>query len=437
MNSKKNILNKNSQKTQILDLNKLLTEISSVSARDGSCILYRYLYLIAKSNPDKKYQFYLTGVLDYQTHSKHYYIRLLECGFKNSILDIPIPHSSLVKQFSKRTKISEINVIKVVISPTYKLSAKNKSKKFELILKSIVEKDFGVKTTRYNNFYTQEALFPKDKINLSENYFSPINIFIDTFVPIGLGQRSFIAAPPKSGKTKIIEDIYRGMKNTPGLEVYFLLVGERPEEETHFKKIGMYTISSTFDDTPETQIKYTNLLIKYVQARAMSGVNCFILMDSLTRLVRSYNAIAHSAEKRTLSGGLEYGSLLFGKKLMGMARVLKNIGSIGIISTCLFNTESKMDDAIYQEFKGTCNSEIYLDYNLAEASIYPSFDINKSRTRNDHFLNGESYLEIDKVRRLIHQKNASKWFIQKINIVKSLDDFFVLINDLINKNVNS
>jgi len=350
----------------------------------------------------------------------------VECGFRTSPLDVQIKTSQLISAGYR--DIKNINTITI----QGKTSLTN-SKGIRLLFQKVISVNFNVSTNSQQDFYTRKSYFPYKKINMSDNFYSPTNILIDTFIPMGLGQRSLIAAPPKVGKTRIIESLFKGMDNTDNLEVYFLLVGERPEEETHLKDLGQYTVSSTFDDTPEDQIKYTSYLMKYIQARAMSGRNCFILMDSLTRVIRSYNAIC-SSEKRTLSGGLEYKSLLFGKKLMGMARVLKGVGSVGIVATCLVNTESKMDDAIYQEFKGTCNSEIILDQDLSEKSLYPAINLNKSRTRNDNLLNSTFYEEIIKLRRLIQTKNATESFINILQKVKGVDDFYIVLNDLIMKN---
>ncbi len=232
--------------------------------------------------------------------------------------------------------------------------------------------------------------YPMDQVILESHDFSK-NIsgrIIDLISPIGMGQRGLIVAPPKAGKTMLISHIANSiLKNDSDVEVWILLIDERPEEVTDIKESvkGAKVFASTFDEDPKNHIKVTESVLETAKRRLEDGHNVLILMDSLTRLARAYNIVIPSSGK-LISGGIDPMALYHPKKFFGAARNIKDGGSLTIIATALIDTGSKMDDVIYEEFKGTGNMDIHLDRNLAELRIYPAIDIQKSGTRKEELL---------------------------------------------------
>jgi transcription termination factor Rho len=219
---------------------------------------------------------------------------------------------------------------------------------------------------------------------------------IDLISPIGKGQRGLIVAPPKAGKTMLISQIANSIiKNDSDIEVWILLIDERPEEVTDIKESvkGAKVFASTFDEDPKNHIKVTESVLENAKRKLEDGGDVIILMDSLTRLARAYNIVIPSSGK-LISGGIDPMALYHPKKFFGAARNIKNGGSLTIIATTLIDTGSKMDDVIYEEFKGTGNMDIHLDRNLAELRIYPAIDIQKSGTRKEELLIEPKKLEV-------------------------------------------
>ena len=211
---------------------------------------------------------------------------------------------------------------------------------------------------------------------------------IDLIAPIGKGQRGLIVAPPKAGKTILISDMANSIiKNNKDVEVWILLIDERPEEVTDIKENvkGAQVFASTFDEDPRNHVKVTEIVLERAKRKLENGEHIVILMDSLTRLARAYNIVIPSSGK-LISGGIDPSALYYPKKFFGSARNIKNGGSLTIIATALVDTGSKMDEVIFEEFKGTGNLEIQLDRTLAELRIYPAIDIQKSGTRKEELL---------------------------------------------------
>ncbi len=210
---------------------------------------------------------------------------------------------------------------------------------------------------------------------------------IDLISPIGKGQRGLIVSPPKAGKTTLLKQIANGItKNHPDVKLIILLIDERPEEVTDIQRsTSAQVIFSTFDEHPEHHAKVAEMILEYGKRLVESGDDVVILLDSITRLARSYNLIV-PASGRSLSGGLDPTALFKPKKFFGAARNIENGGSLTIIATALIETGSKMDDVIFEEFKGTGNMEIHLNRKLSERRIFPAFDLNKSGTRRDDLL---------------------------------------------------
>ena len=210
---------------------------------------------------------------------------------------------------------------------------------------------------------------------------------IDLISPIGKGQRGMIVAPPKVGKTTLLKKIANSISaNTPDAKLIVLLIDERPEEVTDMKRsINGEVIYSTFDELPEHHVKVAEMVLERAKRLVEQGQDVVILLDSITRLARAYNLTIPSSGK-TLSGGLDPASLHKPKKFFGAARNIEHGGSLTILATALIETGSRMDDVIFEEFKGTGNMEVHLDRKLSEKRIFPAIDINKSGTRREDLL---------------------------------------------------
>ena len=217
---------------------------------------------------------------------------------------------------------------------------------------------------------------------------------IDLIAPIGKGQRGLIVAPPKAGKTVLLQKIAKAIrKNHPEVYLTVLLIDERPEEVTDFRlNVDCDVVASTFDQTPSHHVQMAELVVANAKRRVECGQDVMILMDSITRLARAYNQVADGTG-RTLTGGLDISALQEPKKIFGASRNVMDGGSLTIIATALVDTGSKMDDIIYEEFKGTGNMEIHLDRSLSEKRIFPAIDLNKSSTRREDLLMTTEQLE--------------------------------------------
>ena len=230
--------------------------------------------------------------------------------------------------------------------------------------------------------------YPDEQITLETTPDELSTRVIDLFAPIGKGQRGLIVAQPKSGKTVLLQKIARALtENEPDATVIVLLIDERPEEVTDFERTvpGAEIVASTFDEAPERQIHIADLVLEKAKRLVEAGQDVVILLDSITRLARAHNATFEGAG-RTMSGGLEAGALRGPKRLFGAARAVEEGGSLTVIATALVDTGSRMDDVIYEEFKGTGNMELVLSRELADRRIYPAIDIVASGTRREEIL---------------------------------------------------
>ncbi|MFT4969118.1 MAG: transcription termination factor Rho [Chitinophagales bacterium] len=234
-------------------------------------------------------------------------------------------------------------------------------------------------------------LFPNERFNLStgdpRNYSTRV---MDLFTPIGKGQRGMIVAQPKTGKTTILKDVANAIaKNHPEAYLMILLIDERPEEVTDMERsVNAEVLSSTFDETPDRHVKVSNMALQKAKRLVECGHDVVILLDSITRLARAYNTVAPSSGK-VLSGGVEANALHKPKKFFGAARKIENGGSLTILATALVDTGSKMDEVIFEEFKGTGNMELQLDRRLANKRVYPAIDLVSSSTRREDLLMDE------------------------------------------------
>lgn len=245
------------------------------------------------------------------------------------------------------------------------------------------------------DFDSLTPIFPNERFKLEDGRELSLRL-IDLVAPIGKGQRGLIVAPPKAGKTVLLKKIAGSIeKNYPDVEMIILLVDERPEEVTDMKrslKGNGEVIYSTFDEMPQHHVKVAEMVLARAQRLAEHGKDVIILMDSITRLARAYNLVVPPSGK-TLSGGFDPGALHKPKKFFGAARKLEEGGSITILATALVETGSRMDDLIFEEFKGTGNMELHLDRRLSEKRIFPAINLSKSGTRREDLLMDQDELE--------------------------------------------
>lgn len=246
------------------------------------------------------------------------------------------------------------------------------------------------------DFEDLTPIFPTERLTLEDSPKDLSMRLIDLIAPIGKGQRGLIVAPPKAGKTVLLKKLANAIeKKHPEVEMIVLLIDERPEEVTDMKRSltnGGEVIYSTFDELPEHHVKVAEMVLARAQRLAEHGKDVVILLDSITRLARAYNLVVPSSG-RTLSGGLDPGALHKPKKFFGAARNIEEGGSITILATALVDTGSRMDDVIYEEFKGTGNMELHLDRKLSEKRIFPAMDLNKSGTRKEDLLMSQEEME--------------------------------------------
>ncbi|RMH57739.1 MAG: transcription termination factor Rho [Deinococcus-Thermus bacterium] len=255
-----------------------------------------------------------------------------------------------------------------------------------------LDPEAAAKRPRFDDLIPQ---FPDKQIILETTPDEASTRVIDLLAPIGRGQRGLIVAPPKAGKTTLLKKIARAvLKNEPDIKVIVLLIDERPEEVTDFRESveGAEVIASTFDEPPQNHIRVAEFVHERSRRIVEEGGHVLILLDSITRLARANNLVTPPTG-RTLSGGLDSAALHFPKRFLGAARNIRGGGSLTILATALVETGSRMDDVIFEEFKGTGNMELHLSRRLEERRIFPAIDILKSGTRREELLLGEEVLQ--------------------------------------------
>ncbi len=274
---------------------------------------------------------------------------------------------------------------------------------------------------RRKDFDRLVPVYPVEKLTLETERDNLAPRIIDLLSPIGKGQRGLIVAPPRAGKTSVLKNIANSIrKNNPEVVLMILLVDERPEEVTDIREsVDCDVIASTFDQDPSNHIKVTEMVLARAKALVEMDQDVVILMDSITRLARAYN-LTINPTGRSLSGGLDPGALYGPKSFFGAARNTKDKGSLTIIATALVDTGSRMDEIIFEEFKGTGNMEIVLDRRLAERRIYPAIDIFKSATRKEELLLSDEELEAAVgLRRSFGQKQVLEVMEDLISLLKN------------------
>ena len=246
------------------------------------------------------------------------------------------------------------------------------------------------------SFETLTPIYPTERLKLETNNSNDLSSrLMDIICPLGKGQRGIIVAPPKAGKTTLLKKVAQNIvKNYPEIKLIVLLIDERPEEVTDMmRSINGDVVYSTFDEEPQNHAKVSQMVLERAKRMVEQGKDVVILMDSITRLSRAYN-LTITPTGRTLSGGLDPGALIMPKKFFGAARNIEEGGSLTILATALVETGSRMDDMIFEEFKGTGNMEVHLDRRLQERRIFPAIDVYKSGTRKEDLLLSKDELDV-------------------------------------------
>ena len=294
------------------------------------------------------------------------------------------------------------------------LRIKTQQEKFSalLYLTKINEMD-PLLAMRRKNFEDMTPIFPDERLRLESGKTSTSMRIMDLLSPIGKGQRGMIVSPPKAGKTTLLKQVALAVrKNNPEIHLLILLIDERPEEVTDIKEAiegeNVEVIYSTFDELPEHHKRVSEMVIERAKRLVEHKKDVMILLDSITRLARAYN-LTVPPSGRTLSGGLDPAALHMPKRFFGAARNMREGGSLTILATALVDTGSKMDDVVYEEFKGTGNMELVLDRKLSEKRVFPAIDIPKSGTRRDDLLLTPSEQEaVDTVRKALNGMRADE-----------------------------
>jgi len=299
-----------------------------------------------------------------------------------------------------------------------------------------VEKVNGVEVEKIGErpyFENLTPIYPNEQIKLETGKTPLSTRMIDLISPIGKGQRGLIVSPPKAGKTWLLKDIANGItKNYPKIHLMAVLVGERPEEVTDISRsIKGEVVASNFDEPPENQTRAAEIALERAKRLVELGKDVVILLDSITRLARAYN-LSIPTSGRTLTGGFDPAALWPPKRFFGAARNIEKGGSLTIIGTCLIETGSKMDDLIYEEFKGTGNMELHLVRSLAERRVFPAIDIQRSGTRQEELLyDPKIYPKIITMRRMIDMlgpEERTEIIIERLSKTKSNLEFLKTLN---------
>lgn len=294
----------------------------------------------------------------------------------------------------------------------------------------------AMKRTKFDDLI---PIYPNKRLKLETNPKEYTMRLMDLLSPIGKGQRGMIVAPPKAGKTTILKKIANSItSNNPEVELIVLLIDERPEEVTDMRRsINGDVIYSTFDELPEHHVKVAEMVLERAKRLTEQKKDVVILLDSITRLARAYNLVIPSSG-RTLSGGLDPSALHKPKRFFGAARNTENAGSLTILATALVETGSRMDDVIFEEFKGTGNMEVHLDRKLSEKRIFPAIDINKSGTRKEELLLETEELEIvfalRKTMANMSAQEMTEQLIEQIVTTKSNEEFLERMKILLKNN---
>ena len=350
------------------------------------------------------------------------FLRSADCSYLAGPDDIYVSPSQ-IRRFNLRTGDTVVGTIR---------PPKESERYFALLKVDAINFQLPEEAKNKVLFENLTPLHPNKRLRLERDNASSENLtsrVIDLIAPIGLGQRGLIVSPPKAGKTVMLQNIAHAITaNYPDVVMIVLLIDERPEEVTEMQRsVRGEVVSSTFDEPATRHVQVAEMVIEKAKRLVEHKKDVVILLDSITRLARAYNTVVPASGK-VLTGGVDANALQRPKRFFGAARNIEEGGSLTILATALIDTGSKMDDVIYEEFKGTGNSEIHLDRRLAEKRTYPSININRSGTRREELLlNPDDKQKIWILRKLLHQMDeleASEFLLDKIRGTKSNGEFF-------------
>jgi transcription termination factor Rho len=353
------------------------------------------IYEILRSNAEAKGFHFRGGVLEVIEDDKQNmgFLRANSANWLPSPDDIYVSNSQ-IRRLGLRTGDMVMGQVRV---------PKDNEKYFSLLRVEAVNDQSPDEAKKRPRYESRTPIFPEQKLKLETEPNILSTRLIDLVAPIGRGQRGLIVSPPKAGKTTVLKEIANGVAaNYSDLHLMVVLIGERPEEVTDMQRsIDGEVVSSTFDEPVRQHCRVAEIALERAKRLVEGGMDVVILLDSITRLARAYN-LTVSPSGRTLSGGLDPTALYPPKRFFGTARNLEEGGSLTIIATCLVDTGSRMDDVIYEEFKGTGNMELMLSRRLQERRIFPAFDIERSSTRReDLLLSGDELSRVYTMRRML------------------------------------
>lgn len=378
--------------------------------------------ILKKSTDDEGFVF-VDGILEVLKDGSHGLLRT--DGLLPGDNDVYISGSQ-IKKFSLRTGDEVAGPARL---------PKEKEKFLSLLRVDTVYGKPAAEAVKRPNFRKLTPIFPKKQIKLETVADTISTRIIDLLSPIGFGQRSMVVSPPKAGKTILLKDIADGIaKNHPKAKLIVVLVGERPEEVTDMKRFVKGDVyASNFDELPEHNCRVAEMALQKAMRMVEWGEDVIILMDSITRLARAYN-ITMPTSGKTLSGGFDPVALYPPKRFFGAARNFEEQGSLTIIATALVETGSRMDDLVYEEFKGTGNMELHLDRKLANRRIYPSVDVINSGTRNEELLLSQEVLNQSwRIRRMLEvldsNESPTEVLISRLKKTKNNEEFLATLHE--------
>lgn len=382
------------------------------------------LFEILKAQTNKGGFILFTGILEIMQDG-YGFLRGIDKNFSDSVNDAYVS-STQIRRFALRNG----DVVTGQVRPPKEQERYYALLKIEAI--NYLPPEESKKRPLFENLTPIYAL---DQIKLEFDANKVTGRMLDLFSPIGKGQRGLIVAPPRSGKTELMKELAHGIShNHPEIELMVLLVDERPEEVTDMERsVKGEVYNSTFDEPAKNHVKVAELVIERAKRRVEMGKDVVILLDSITRLARAYNTVTPSSGK-VLSGGVDANALHKPKRFFGAARNIENGGSLTIIATALVETGSRMDEVIFEEFKGTGNSEIVLSRHIAERRIFPALDLLKSGTRKEELLIGEDVLKkVFVLRSMLHKQEneikALQFIFGQMQKTKDNDEFLSLMNE--------
>ncbi len=382
------------------------------------------LFEILKAQTNKGGFILFTGILEIMQDG-YGFLRGIDKNFSDSVNDAYVS-STQIRRFALRNG----DVVTGQVRPPKEQERYYALLKIEAI--NYLPPEESKKRPLFENLTPIYAL---DQIKLEFDANKVTGRMLDLFSPIGKGQRGLIVAPPRSGKTELMKELAHGIShNHPEIELMVLLVDERPEEVTDMERsVKGEVYNSTFDEPAKNHVKVAELVIERAKRRVEMGKDVVILLDSITRLARAYNTVTPSSGK-VLSGGVDANALHKPKRFFGAARNIENGGSLTIIATALVETGSRMDEVIFEEFKGTGNSEIVLSRHIAERRIFPALDLLKSGTRKEELLIGEDVLKkVFVLRSMLHKQEneikALQFIFGQMQKTKDNEEFLNLMNE--------